>query len=277
MERHRADVLAGFRICQSGINEPIASGVACVAQEHSSLEPARSKISPQSLNGFGMLLGTLKDVNAHVGLVEGEEHGLGVVIRLHVFQVGTDRLADLVPFFGIDARPPPAPAAARGQGPARSGPDADDRGDILPGQLLRHLHRLADAGVQCAGSGGLDGVGVLVGLPSVQRHRHAAPGDAQVLQVVLNLGRIGRALNAEIAAHAVVLAARPRGVDHEPGEGLVNFTRGLERESGADYFSVGQAPEAEGEGNLEVATTAGANVPDDEFGCRGEVDFDLAA
>ena len=93
----------------------------------------------------------------------------------------------------------------------------------------------------------------------------------------MNLGRVGRALDAEIAPHAVILAARPRRVDHEPGGGLVNFTRGLERESGADYLSVGQAPEAEGEGNFEVGTTAGVNVPDDEFGCRGEVDFDLAA
>src|SRR5208337_2859098 len=106
---------------------------------------------------------------------------------------------------------------------------------------------------------------------------HTAPGDAQVLQVVLNLGSVGRALDAEIAPHAVILAARPRGVDHEPGGGLVNFTRGLERESGADCLSVRQAPEDEGEGNFEVAATAGANVSDDEFGRRGEVDFDLAA
>ena len=137
------------------------------------------------------------------------------------------------------ARPPrPPPPAAKAQ------PGADQMlmigGDVLPGQLLRHLHRLADTGVQRAAGGGLNRVVVLVGLPPVERHGHAAPGDAQVLQVVLNLGSVGRALDAEIAAHAVILAAGPRRVHHEPGGRFVNFTRGFDRESGANYLSVGE-------------------------------------
>jgi len=82
-------------------------------------------------------------------------------------------------------------------------------------------------------------IGVFAWLPAVKRHGHPAPGDAQVVKVILNLGRVGRALNAEVAAHAVVLATGSFWINHQPGRGFVHFARRFDRESGANSLSVG--------------------------------------
>jgi len=111
-------------------------------------------------------------------------------------------------------------------------PRADDYGHAFLRQPAGHLHGLHNSRIDVTGPGGRQRIGGLLGLPEEPGQLDAAPGDADVIERVVDHLWVGASvLQAEVAAEAIEQLAGMRGVEGDFDGVLIDLAGHFERET----------------------------------------------
>jgi hypothetical protein len=98
-------------------------------------------------------------------------------------------------------------------------------------QPAGHLHGLLNSRIHVAGPGGGQRIGGFIGMPEEPGHLDAAPGDAHVLQGVIDDLGVASALQAEVAAETIEYLAGMRSIEGDFDRVLVDLAGHFEREA----------------------------------------------
>ena len=185
VEGDSADERMGIGVVQGGNDEAGGGSVGRVTQQHPGGQPAAAHLTTHVLDERRMLLGSVEDIDAEVGLVEGEQGGLDAIVFFEIDQIVRQRgnnallLGRVEPMGGHAL---PTSAARRGivDGPHGREPAADDDGHALRRQPLCHLHALADVLWKFVRLR-MDERGVFVGMPLAPRHLYTAIGHTDIV------------------------------------------------------------------------------------------------
>src|ERR1022692_1225124 len=128
-----------------------------------------------------------------------------------------------------------------------------------------------------AGAGGGQRVGVFIRVPEAPGHLDAAPGDAKVLEVVVDDLRVDASvLQAEVSAESIEDLAGMRGVEGDSDGVLVDLAGHFEGEAVLAGLAGSGFADEDGEQDLEVVAALAAVVADDDQGRLIEGHLDLA-
>src|ERR1017187_5859393 len=128
-----------------------------------------------------------------------------------------------------------------------------------------------------AGAGGGQRVGVFIRVPEAPGHLDAAPGDAEVLEVVVDDLRVDASvLQAEVSAESIEDLAGMRGVEGDSDGVLVDLAGHFEGEAVLAGLAGSGFADEDGEQDLEGVAALAAVVADDDPGRLVEGPLDLA-
>src|ERR1035441_8786942 len=128
-----------------------------------------------------------------------------------------------------------------------------------------------------AGAGGGQRVGVFIRVPEAPGHLDAAPGDAEVLEVVVDDLRVDASvLQAEVSAESIEDLAGMRGVEGDSDGVLVDLAGHFEGEAVLAGLAGSGFADEDGEQDPEVVAALAAVVADDDQGRLVEGHLDLA-